>query len=298
MYSDFQAAQLAALVMFGWDMCDNDLHCLSPVPDPRIIAAGWLITGYITGGDRLIKSGNGVRRKVLDVCPLSEDRVCYGYLARSRVGEYVAVIRGTDGAEEWLDDFDFIPRRPDSPLQGMADGGFYGIYRSLRLETLAGDCRPLAAGIAQAVATARVTVAGHSLGAALATYLTAELATLLPASQVSACLFASPKPGDEAFAVYFRRTVPHYQIFSYLNDLVPLVPPAGYSPLPDATVLLPERSDVTISSTPACCHHLISYIALLDPAFFRKLILQPDMTPDDRHCAACISDRSGVKKGI
>lgn len=290
MYSDSQAAQLAALVMFGWDMCDRELHCLSPVPDPRIAAAGWLVTGYITGGDRLIKSGNGVRRKVLDVCPQSEDRVCYGYLARNRAGEYVAVIRGTDGAEEWLDDFDFIPRRPDTPLQGLVDGGFYGIYRSLRLETRPGDSRPLAAGIAQTVATARLAVTGHSLGAAMATYLTAELAALLPASQVSACLFASPKPGDETFAAYFRRAVSRYQVFSCQNDIVPLAPPAGYSPLPDGTVLLPERSGVTVSPGPACCHHLISYIALLDPVFFRWLIHQPDMTPDDRHCAACVSD--------
>lgn len=105
-------------------------------------------------------------------------------------------IRGTDGAEEWLDDFDFIPRRPDRPLQGLVDGGFYSIYSSLQLNTPDGVCRPLPAGTARTVATAAVTV----LGAALATYLTAELAALMPASRVSACLFASPKPGDGDFA--------------------------------------------------------------------------------------------------
>lgn len=195
MFSDARAARLAALVMYAWDMCDRDLHCLSPVPDPRISAAGWEVTAYITGGDKLIRSGNGIRRKVLDVCPQSDDRVCYGYLAKNGEGEYIVAIRGTDGAEEWLDDFDFIPRRPDRPLQGLVDGGFYGIYSSLQLNTPDGECRPLAAGTARTVATAAVTVLGHSLGAALATYLTAELAVLLPASQVSACLFASPKPG-------------------------------------------------------------------------------------------------------
>ncbi|ELH5318725.1 lipase family protein, partial [Salmonella enterica] len=41
MFSDARAARLAALIMYAWDMCDRDLHCLSPVPDPRIIAAGW-----------------------------------------------------------------------------------------------------------------------------------------------------------------------------------------------------------------------------------------------------------------
>lgn len=297
MFSDAQAARLAALVMYAWDMCDRDLHCLSPVPDPRIIAAGWEVTGYITGGDKLIRSGNGIRRKVLDVCPQSDDRVCYGYLAKNGEGEYIVAIRGTDGAEEWLDDFDFIPRKPGSPLQGMVDGGFYGIYSSLQLNTPDGECRPLAAGTARTVATAAVTVLGHSLGAALATYLTAELAALLPESQVSACLFASPKPGDGDFASYFRHVVPHYQSFSYQNDIVPLAPPLGYSPLPDGTVLLPGMSDLTIASTPDCCHHLISYISQLDADFYRRLITMPDMTTDDKSCAVCVSDKHVFQKG-
>lgn len=228
MYTDAQAAQLAAMVMYGWDMCDRDLHCLSPSPDSRIIAAGWQVAGYITGGDKLIRFGNGIRRKVLDVCPQNADRVCYGYL--------------------------FV--------------------------------------------TASVTVLGHSLGVVLATYLTAELVALLPASQVSACLFASPQPGDDNFASYFRHTVPHYQVFSYQNDIVSLVPPLGYSPLPDGRVLLPGQSDLTISPTPACCHHLISYIALLDPDFFRTLIAQPDMTTDDKNCAVCVLDKHFLHKGV
>ncbi|EJA0166393.1 hypothetical protein MQB33_003454 [Salmonella enterica subsp. enterica serovar Sandiego] len=135
----------------------------------------------------------------------------------------------------------------------------------LQLNIPGGESRPLAAGTARTVATAAVTVLGHSLGAALATYLTAELAALMPASRVSACLFASPKPGDGDFASYFRHSVPHYQSFSYQNDIVPLTPPLGYSPLPDGTVLLPGMSDLTIASTPDCCHHLISYIGVPRP---------------------------------
>ncbi|ECT8498655.1 lipase family protein, partial [Salmonella enterica subsp. enterica serovar Pensacola] len=98
-------------------------------------------------------------------------------------------------------------------------------------------------------------------------------------------------------ASYFRHSVPHYQSFSYQNDIVPLTPPLGYSPLPDGTVLLPGMSDLTIASTPDCCHHLISYIALLDAAFYRQLITMPDMTTDDKNCAVCVSDKHVFQKG-
>ncbi|TQI80524.1 lipase (class 3) [Serratia fonticola] len=288
MFSNAQAAPLAALVMYCWDMCDKNLHCLSPDPDPRITAAGWNLVGYITGGDKIVKSGDSIRRKMLDVSLQNSDRVCYGYLANNSAGDYVAVIRGTDGAEEWLDDFDFILRQPDAPLQGLVDGGFYGIYQTLQFSHGANTSQPLAVGIAQTVANANVTVLGHSLGAALATYLSAELAALLPTSQITTCLFASPKPGNSEFADYFQNTVLNYQVFNYQRDLVPMAPPLGYSALPGCTILPPNQTGLIIGSSPACCHHAICYIALLDADFYQQLITQPTMTADDKSCAACV----------
>jgi len=102
--------------MYAWDMCDADLHNCNPIPDVRIAADGWAIVGFITGSDDITKAGKGIRSQVLGASSNASDLVCYGYLSRNSQGMYAAVIRGTDGAEEWLDDFDFLadsgPCRP------------------------------------------------------------------------------------------------------------------------------------------------------------------------------------------
>lgn len=134
--SNQQAARYAALVMYAWDMCDADLHNMTPAPDPRIALDGWNIVGFITGSDDIVKSGDGVRTQMLKASTDENDRVCYGYLAQDQKngsGMYAAVIRGTDGAEEWFDDFDFFPRQSKAPLQGEVESGFYDIFDSLRL---------------------------------------------------------------------------------------------------------------------------------------------------------------------
>lgn len=288
MFSNTQAAKFAALVMYGWDMCNNDLYCLSPTPDPRIATEGWHVMGYISGNDNILKSGKNIRRKMLDVSSDCDNRVCYGYLANNSTNDYVAVIRGTDGAEEWFDDFDFILCEPKAPLKGKVDGGFYGIYKTLQFSTKTSSNKQLAAGIAQTIAGANITVLGHSLGSALATYLTAELVALLSPSQVTACLFASPKTGNSDFTCYMQSNVKNYQVFNYKKDLVPLTPPLGYSSLPNCTIFSEGQSALTISPTPACCHHLICYIALLDVDFYLQLVRMPTMTVDDKKCAACV----------
>lgn len=219
MFSYAEAAQFSALVMYGWDICDTNLHCLSPEPDPRIAGSGWDIVGYLTGGDKIIKSGVSIRNKMPGVSHQDEDRVGYGYLAKNLANDYIAVIRGTNSAEEWCDDFDFIHCSPSAPLEGKVDRGFYNIYKTIRFNTLETDgssnSLPLFEGITQAVASSHLTVLGHSLGAALATYLTADLAALIDTSRLNACLFVSPKPGNSAFSTYFSRSVPHYQVFNY-----------------------------------------------------------------------------------
>ena len=292
MYSYAEAAQFSALVMYGWDMCDANLHCLSPTPDLRIAGSGWNVVGYITGGDKIIKSGNGIRNKILGVSYQNDDRVCYGYLAKNLVNDYVAVSRGTDGAEEWFDDLDFIPCHPNAPLQGKVDGGFYSIYQTMQFNTLEFDGSysrlPLAEGIAKFVDFSPVSILGHSLGAALATYLIAELSVLIDISQLDACLFASPKPGDDNFSTWFSLNIQNYQVFNYKKDIVPMTPPLGYSALQNCTILQPNQDGLIISPHKTCCHHLICYIALLDPVFYGQLIAMPEMTADDKNCDACV----------
>ena len=52
------------------------------------------------------------------------------------------------------------------------------------------------------VGAGTVTVTGHSLGSALATYLTLDVAVGL-GDRATACLFASPRTGDAAWVELF-----------------------------------------------------------------------------------------------
>src|SRR5208282_200633 len=74
-------------------------------------------------------------------------------------------------------------------------------YTSMQLISTAGaPPGALAPAIADAAGAAgTATVVRHSLGAALATYLTLDLARGGLSGRVSACLFASPHTGNQAF---------------------------------------------------------------------------------------------------
>src|SRR6202034_4599795 len=70
---------------------------------------------------------------------------------------------------------------------------------------------------------AGVTIVGHSLGAALATYLTLDLTRAGLRARVSACLFASPRTGNQPFVTLFDQTIADYRLFNYMLDIVPRV---------------------------------------------------------------------------
>ncbi|MGK2894483.1 lipase family protein [Klebsiella michiganensis] len=277
---DTRLARLAALVMYAWDMCSHDLHNLIPPPDARIAHDGWTVCGYLSGNDDI--DGHHIRT------------ACYGFVAHNAAGEYVVVIRGTAGTREWVDDAKFRLKVPDAPFQGKVEDGFYNIYRSMRYwpADREGDM-PLAAGIAALVGTRPLTVTGHSLGAALATYLTLDLAASERCTQVALRAFASPRPGDGAFATGFAKNVGDYQVINYRHDAVPKLPLIGFTSLPDVR-LLDTSAQVTIAGGKTCSHHLISYIALLDAKEFTRITALDGTTPDDQHCATCVTLHASI----
>lgn len=291
-YDRIAAAANAALVLYAWDMCNADFDSPTPPLDPRIQAAGWKVLGYFIGNDNILipsdDDSSGKKHRLS--CDLNK-QVCYGYLACNASNEYIAVIRGTDGAEEWLDDCAFLHKTPQPPLQGKVDSGFYDIFNSLRYQAVDNTSTArLANGIADVIENNVITVLGHSLGSVLATYLCAELTGQCKPQQISACLFASPKPGDKAFASYFETLKINYQIFNYKSDIVPDLPPLGYSALNNITLLgIDPAYDIQISSRKACCHHLTTYIALLDLSLFQKILASPEATQDDHTCASCVT---------
>ncbi|HTP63883.1 MAG TPA: lipase family protein [Geobacteraceae bacterium] len=297
------AATYGLLVMYAWDMCDGALDPASSAIDPRIAADGWEVTGIITGADDVIVSGPGGIRQARISAGGDNDRKRYGYVARNQnvPDRYIAVIRGTDGAEEWIDDCVFVMTTPGGDFPGGVETGFFDIYKSLRYFPLNAPDKsiPLVQGIEDVVGEkGRILVLGHSLGSALATYLTFALAgsASLGGSRVSAVLFASPKTGNHEFVGAFDGQVGEYIVINYEHDLVPRVPPFDithldiYRTLPACRIITDETAKAKVNNDDkACCHHLICYVAMLCPEVYGKAAGAAGWTDDDRKCASCVS---------
>lgn len=294
------AASYAPLVMYAWDMSDLNLHVVPAVPDPRIAGRGYTVLGYLSASDDIYKAGDSIRSTVLG----AGDRVCYGYVAKN-AQEIVVAIRGTDGAQEWADDLDFVMQHfaSNGAVSCYVDQGFYQIYAGLKfhplptsipLSPIANDpfAVPAIAGIKEVCGALPVRVLGHSLGAAIATYLTLELN--LAAQPASACLFASPRTGNAGFINFFEQNVPSYDLFNYEHDVVPRVPRfdilhfSAYKALVQEKVIPAGSSSAAIQDDPACNHHLICYTALLDTATYTAEMSDRNVTADDIHCAKCV----------
>ncbi len=254
----------------------------------------------LRGADDVITSGpDGIRQNRVAAGSLS-DRRRYGYVANRRsTNEYVAVIRGTDGAEEWFDNFVFVTTQ-HAPFQGRVETGFVDIYQSMQFVPLnaGAGVSSLGAGLAQLVlgagSGATIRILGHSLGAVLGTYLTYDLANSINKALVSALFFASPRPGDHDFADGFASTVGEYLVINYQQDLVPKVPPFDilhmdcFRALPDCMIITGDTAQATLNADAKCWHHLICYVALLCPSEFQRVSAGASFTPDDENCATCV----------
>lgn len=241
-------AALGLLVQYAFDMHLADSG-VTPSPDPRLLPK-WTFRGYVVGQDALFRTGP------LQIGALT----CYGFLAEATAspGTFVVVIRGTDGIIEWIEDGEFV--QIPHPISGKVEAGFYGLYRTMQYGGL-----PVARGIAAATAGGDVTVVGHSLGAALASYLTLDLATIHGGPHTRGRFFASPRPGDEGFEALFDRSVADYLVYSYILDAVPHVPLGlGYTPLRNVQTITPGNSQAAIRLGLDCSHHIVDYCAELD----------------------------------
>jgi hypothetical protein len=250
-------AQLAVLVQYAMDMHDGQRGSLAPPPDPRL-SPDWILVGHLTAKDCFFRIGPAALGEV----------VHYGFLAQSAAdpGQYVAVIRGTDGLVEWAEDAEFLALAHKSG--GTVEQGFWGVYSSLVYAPLA-QPGPLPAylGLSRAIGPdGRLTVVGHSLGAALATYLTYDVAEQIP-GRAAGRFFASPRPGNAALGKAFDTLVADYQVFNYARDVVPQLPYGpDYSTLPKVSVISDQASQAIVRDYLTCFHHVICYAARLDYA--------------------------------
>jgi len=279
------AVDLGLLVMYAEDMYSARPGSLSPAADPRIAAAGWTIVAYLTAQDAVFPSAGDVDRTLsID----NSKRVFYGFVARDNGAptSHVAVVRGTDGMVEWIIDAEFVPIPHPRHLNVRVEQGFWGIYQTMSLADPVSGARTYqnaAEGIAALVGAGTVAVTGHSLGSALATYLADDLAERIGA-QASACLFASPRTGDTAWATLFDSEVRSYRLYNYILDLVTHVPSLGYATLPQAIVIQPDSAEAGIRLDIFCNHHVICYCAMIDYA----KTMAAQTTVQDASCKACI----------
>lgn len=266
-------AQLAVMVLAAEDMYSaQGPAAIQPVVDPRI-TAGWSLRGYIVGTDALLRPAGSLA--------IGVQRVFYGLLleSNSAPGEFCAVARGTSGLIEWLEDAEFL--LTPSKRTGEVEAGFFGIYESFAFRHPGGAEMPVAASIAAIVGVGSLTIVGHSLGAALATYLAYDVAALIP-GRVALRVFASPHPGDSAFSAAVAAAIPDHAHYANVADVVPRVPIGlGYARLPNTVELAPFNLAVRIRMNVGCLHHALSYASLLDDRVL-------DSAPQDSPYVSCI----------
>jgi len=277
-------AALAGLVLAAEDTYDqasseaSGAAILTPAVDARLTAR-YRLRGYVVGTDALFRRGAALEA--------AGERVFYGAFLESTTaqGEFLCVIRGTAGLIEWLEDGEFIPR--PHPRAGRCEWGFWSIYQSFGYRPCGGTIdAPLVASITSAVGSGRLTVAGHSLGAALATYLAVDLADPQRlGKRVSLRAFASPRPGDGLFAQYAGALLSDFRTYARELDIVPRVP-VGFSYASLPTTEIPWDANgvrVRLSAGAAGQHHLTSYMSQMDVASISGL---PAI--DDKYLAALI----------
>jgi triacylglycerol lipase len=288
-FTDQQAAQLASLGLYAWDMCDSEWGNTAPALDPRILADGWIVVGYLAGDDFIFEGPDTNEGGGSTLRNTPDEQVCYGFLAKNQGGDFVAVVRGTDKIQEWADDFAPSRTAPDAPLQGLVELGFYEVFKSMVYLGLgSGAPSVLADGVVAAVGSANLTVVGHSLGSALGIFLTAELVAAKNLGGVDACFFAVPKPGNRDFADYFDTLVKDYLVIDYTHDIAHDLPPgSAYENLPHRDVIDMVPGGPVIAPDLLCCHHLVSYIALLDMDEFNRV--KAASLPMDRGDLACVN---------
>ncbi|HXW71685.1 MAG TPA: lipase family protein [Methylocella sp.] len=287
--SDSDAVKFGLLVMYAEDMYTDGTKI--PVIDPRIREAGWEVIGYLTARDAILPERASLLPGQKKIIKLG-DVVFYGFLARciADPDQYTVAVRGTSGLAEWIIDAEFLPIPNPREPGTKVEQGFWDIYDSMSLINLDGSVinDVAAKGIVDKVGKDRVVVAGHSLGSALATYLSLETAKLL-GPRLSACMFASPRTGDAAWAGLYDKTVSDYRLFNYVLDVVPYVPfdvppDIQYSTLSKATIIQPSTAQADVRLDIACDHHIICYCAMLDYEYTKQTPLEPQ----DQSLWACV----------
>lgn len=127
------------------------------------------------------------------------------------------VFRGTKTPQEWVANLTATEKEYVLDGYGTVHAGFLEVYSGLRAQ--------VAAAVAAAGEPGRVLVAGHSLGAALATLCVPELAAAGRPKIGGVYLFGSPRVGCAAFVrAYDKRFADRTFRISNTSDIVTQLP--------------------------------------------------------------------------
>jgi triacylglycerol lipase len=312
-------ANIAKYAMFAEDMyVDDDTD---PPGDLRF-GAEWTFVDWL----RTTVAANLIG-DIEHVLFGSNNTTYFGALFQSSTdqNQYLVSLRGTESGPEWIQNFDAMPdflhgfkqRIANKLIEksgkamkhssgGYVSSGFYGVYDALTLGRSSilnppAACKGIVDAITQlqtkhgsTLASAHLTITGHSLGAAVSTYLAYDLATQGGMPHLDVYLFASPMAGDDTFTKSMSRLgAVNWLSIVYERDIVPMVPP-GYAPLIDTVTILTEGStaigkqlvaSAQIDNSPGGNHHVICYAAMLSPTVARTIACYNDT---DKNCVTAI----------
>lgn len=180
------------------------------------------------------------------------------------MGLWICALRGTDSMAEWQSDAD-CPLGDCPFLPGArTHRGFTAIYQSMIVDGLAlraflsSKSRPL-------------IVTGHSLGAALATLVAADV------GGVNLVTFAGPRVGDDAFAHMAMTRLAGNDRLVNAPDIVPRVPVRIEPDFPYAHlgVSIDLDSAGQVIENVHAWHSLDTYLHMIDPT----VLLDPQFVP-------------------
>ena len=155
---------------------------------------------------------------------------------------------------------------PIAGSHGFTEDGFTAVYRSLRIGQAKGTlaAKDSIKSYLDTGAATSVTVCGHSLGGALATLLTLDVALNTSCRTPTAYTYASPRTGDHLFAGSFNAAISRSYRVANRQDLVPKLPPI--LPLPYEHVNTEYELNPPFNGmnyTIPCMHYLTSYLWLM-----------------------------------
>jgi predicted lipase len=210
-------------------------------------------------------------------------RIPIGFIARRQKSVFL-ILRGTQTSKEWVRNLDIDLTPFLLPDMGKVHGGFLHVYETVR-DGILSVLATLDAGM-------NLYVAGHSLGAALATFAALDIEATTKHKVGALYTYGSPRVGDDEFVRVFNARF-HQRSFRIANtsDIVTSIPlpvpiagiTGGYFSHVDAPVdMTVQKNDMKEN------HSMKTYLAELDgyrtnKGFFGSLFQKaPDRPPEPR----------------